>query len=898
MSLSAGTRLGPYEILSALGAGGMGEVYRARDTKLNRDVALKVLPETFIGDSQRLARFRREAQVLASLNHPNIAAIHGLEESNGVPALVLELVDGPTLADRIARGPLAADEALPIAKQIVDALEAAHAKGIIHRDLKPANIKMTSEGRVKILDFGIAKLAAADAASADLTGLATASLTMTRDGVLLGTPAYMSPEQARGQSVDKRTDIWAFGCLLYEMLTGRAAFTGNTVSDTIAAILERDPDWTRLPPATPQSVRRLLLRSLEKDCKRRLADISDARLDVDDSITALSSTGSKPLTPASRRSASRVAIASAVVLAVGIIPGLALWRAIGGTAPRVSRMTIAPPNGQTLSANTADRFIAIAPDGAHLAFLVFRGPQSNRLLVKAMDQLEPTEFKGLGDTLRGPFFSPDGAWIGFFDVVGLLKKVSVTGGPAVTVCRFDGAPRGATWGADGTIIFATSDTSTGLWQVSASGGEPKLLTKPNADRGERDHLWPRVLPDGRAVLFTIMPTTGGVENAQVAILDLRSGTQKTLVRHGSDAQYVATGQLVYGLSGELQAVSFDPNRLEALGTPTPVVPQVVTTASGANAFDVAGDGTLVYLSGKVATAAARTLVWVDRHGKEEPLGAPPRTYVHPRVSPDGDRVLVESQDDVYDIWLWDSRRKTLTRVTTDPEADGRPLWAPDGQRMFFTSMRSSGVFNPFMQVVEGTGPAERLIESPTHEYPTSISADGTKIVLTDLMKSEVKILSLDDGHATSPPQTLFAGRNGEISPDGRWVAYESNESGQSEVYVRPFPAVNSGRWQVSNTGGTRPRWARDSHELFYVAPPGALMTVGVGKATAFTPGEPIKLLEGRYYYGAPPVLGPNYDVSPDGRFLMIKPEGEAPSSPSVVIVQNWTEELRQRVPTK
>jgi eukaryotic-like serine/threonine-protein kinase len=905
-----GRRIGAYDLQAPLGAGGMGNVYRARDTKLKRDVAIKLLPHVFTADPERLARFEREARVLAALNHPHIGAIYGVEETDGVGALVLELVDGDTLEQRIARGPIPWKEALPMAQQIAEALETAHEAGIVHRDLKPANIKITPQGIVKVLDFGLAKLVpvapndaepAGQGGEKQLASAPTVTIGGTKEGVILGTAAYMSPEQARGQSVDKRTDIWAFGCVLFEMLSGRAAFAGETVSDTLVKVLEREPDWLLLPPDTPPSVTRLLRRSLEKERKRRLADISDARLDITEALTPSASNAARMHAPESHRVSRRLVIALSISLTVGgVVVGSALWRATRATAPRVTRTTITPADGQTLSADTADRFVTIAPDGTRLGYLVFLGPQSNRLFVRTLDQLEPTELTGLGDTTRGPFFSPDGAWIGFFDVAGLLKKVAMTGGPAATVCRFDGSgTRGATWSTDGTIIFATSDTSSGLWQVPASGGAPKMLTKPNPERGERDHLWPRVLPGGRAVLFTIMPTTGGIENAQVAVLDLRSGAQKILLRGGTDAQYAPTGHLVFGAAGTLRAVAFDPNRLEIRGTPAPVVSQVMTTESGANAFDLATDGTLVYLSGNLTTDPLRTLVWVDRHGVEVPLGAPARAYLRPRLSPDGTRVIVDSQDAERDIWLWDFARKTLTRLTFDPTSDGSPIWAQDGRHVLFSSLRS-GVYNLFSVAADGSGTPERLLQSSTHNYPTSVTPDGRQLVFSDVMKTEVMMLNLDDNkHVTPLVQTPFAERNGDISPDGRWLAYESNESGKSEIYVRPFPDVNSGRWQVSNAGGTRPHWARSSRELFYVAPPGALMSVRIKEGSTFNASEPVKLFEGRYYYGAPPVLGVTYDVSPDGeRFLMTKPVTDAPSSPTIVIVQNWQEELKRLVPTQ
>jgi serine/threonine-protein kinase len=876
----------------------MGEVYRARDTKLNRDVALKVLPESFALDPGRIARFKREAQVLASLNHPNIAAIYGLEESNGISALVLELVEGPTLADRIAHGPIPLDQTLPIGRQIAKALEAAHEKGIIHRDMKPSNIKITDEGVVKLLDFGLAKAIATEGSSADLAQLPTVTAVGTRDGMILGTAAYMSPEQARGSPVDKRTDIWAFGCVLFEALTARAAFPGETLSDTIAAILERDPDWRALPKGTPAPIGRLLRRSLTKDRKERLADILDARLDIEEAL-AMPSDETRAVTPVARSVVWRLVAALAVGLIVGgIVAGSVLWRTTPRTASRVTRMTITPAKGLAFTGEIADRFVAIAPDGTRLAYLIAGGPQSNRLFVRTMEQLESTELTSVG-TPRQPFFSPDGAWIGFFDAGTQLKKIAITGGPAVTLCPFDGSgPRGAAWGADGTIVFATSDTSSGLWRVSAAGGDPTVITRPKAERGERDHVWPRSLPSGQAILFTITATTGGTENDQVAVVDLRNGTERVLVRGGSDAQYVTSGHLVFGRTGALHAVAFDPDRLEVMGTPIPVVPQVVTSTVGGNAFDVARDGTLAYLSRDAAAAGTRTLVWVDRQGREEPLKAEPRAYVYPRLSLDGTHVALAVSDQEQDIWIWDLVRETLTRLTSDPTTDRTPVWAPDGKYIYFASYRS-GASNLFRQATDGSGTAEHLLQSPNMQFPTGMSPEGTRLVFTDLTTNDLMVFTLNERRAQPLMQTTFAERNGDISPDGRWLAYEANDSGESEIYVRPFPGGNSGRSQVSTGGGSRVRWARNGQELFYVAPPGALMSARVTRGITLTAGKPLKLFEGRYYYGAPPELAATYDVSPDGqRFLMIKPVTKTPAPPNLIVIQNWTEELKRLVPTR
>ena len=916
MALSVGSRLGPYEILALLGAGGMGEVYRARDTKLNRDVAIKVLLPSVANDPDRLARFRREAQVLASLNHPNIAHIHGVQESDSTRALVMELVEGPTLEDRIAEGPIPLDEALPIARQIAEALEAAHGQGIIHRDLKPANIKVRDDETVKVLDFGLAKALAPEPGSAAAGELSqsptiTSPAMMTGVGMILGTAAYMAPEQAKGRPADKRSDIWAFGCVLYEMLTGTRAFGGDDVSDTLANVLKSEPDWSALPPATPGAARTLLRRCLTKDRKRRLDSAAGARLEIDDAL--MLPTPDARLVSSGVPSVSwwRVAMGALVAVVVGgAAAGTAVWFATRPSAARVTRFALAPTGAAALSVDIISRDITITPDGTHIVYKG-TGTKSRQLLVRALDQLEPTPLAS--GTLGGPFSSPDGQWIGFVDIgSGVeLKRVAVTGGPTLLLCRLDGQSRGATWGDDGSIIFATSATSTGLQRVSSAGGEPTVLTKPNRERGEGDHLWPQFLPGGHAVLFTITAATGGIDASQVAVLDLRSGTQKILVRGGSQAQYLPSGHLVYAAAGALRAVAFDLARLEAIGTPIPVLPQIVTLSTGTAEFDVARNGTLVYVAGGsgAPVAPVRTLVWVDRHGHEEAItAAPARAYATPRLSPDGTRLALGIFDQENDIWVWDFARETLTRVTTDPGLDGVPVWMPDGRRMVFSSAAAGALPNLFWQAADGTGAAERLTQSSRMQLPSAVSLDGTRVVFTEgVGVSHVMMLTLEKDRRVQPlVQTPAAERNAEISPDGRWLAYESNDSGQFQIFVRPFPNVTAGLWPVSTGGGMQPLWAKNGQELFYLAPSGALMSVRVAPGATWTASTPTKLMDAPYYHGGNGLFGGGlfrtYDVSLDGtRFLMIK-EGGGPNQStaplSIVVVQNWLEELKGLVPTK
>ncbi len=881
MSLAVGDRLGPYEVLSALGAGGMGEVYRARDATLKRDVALKILPDGFALDQERLARFKREAQVLASLNHLNIAAIYGFEEANGFQALVLELVEGPTLADRIGLGPIPVNEAIPIARQIAEALEAAHEQGIVHRDLKPANVKLRPDGTVKVLDFGLAKsLEPAVGRSGDAAASPTiTSPAMTAMGIILGTAAYMSPEQAKGQPADKRSDVWAFGAVLYEMLSGRRAFSGDDVSDTLALVLRGEPDWSALPATTPRSVQILLKRCLTRDRRARLADMSVVLYILSDDTEPAEPA---PLQPSPRRPLwHRLVVPIAAAVVASALAAATVWLATRPSPPRVTRLAL-PQTGAALAVDPQSRDLAITPDGTHIVYKGAAGsrPAGTQLFVRALDALEPTPLTMPG-TPRAPFASPDGTWIGFVEINPVtLKKVAITGGAVVPLAPLDGASRGFDWDERGTIVFATVAPTTGLLRVSSNGGEPSVLTTPNRERGESDHLWPKFLPGGQAVLFTITATTGGIDAARVAVLDLRNlaAAPKILVTGGSQAFYVPSGHLVYAHAGTLRAVAFDLDRLETIGTSVPVVQNVVTLANGTAEFDVARNGTLVYVSGGVGVAPLRTLVWVDRQGREEPIkGLPARSFVGPRLSPDGTRVALEIRDRENDIWLWDFARGTLDRLTTDPGIDQGPVWTPDGGRVVFTSEAGGSPGSLFWQSVDGSGNAERLTPPTSNvQRASAIAKSGTILFSEGRGTTAVDIMTLTfDKDWRSQPllESPTAERNGEISPDGQWLAYESNDAGPTEVFVRPFPDVTKQKWRLSGEGGgTQPVWARDGKELFYIAPDGALMSVAVRPDNNWAPGTPTKVMDASYLRLAGLIIARTYDVALDGkRFLRIKP---------------------------
>lgn len=894
--LSIGTRLGPYEVLAPLGAGGMGEVYRGRDTKLNRDVAIKVLLPSVADDPDRIARFTREAQLLAAFSHPNIARVHGVEDAGGVRAIVMELVEGPTLAERIARGALALDEALPIAAQIAEALAAAHGKGIIHRDLKPANVKVQPDGTVKVLDFGLAKaLDAAGASDGDVRIADSPTITapaMTAQGIVLGTAAYMSPEQARGLVLDRRTDIWSFGCVLYEMLTARSPFAGDSVPDMMAAILGREPDWPALPAATPPAIRRLLRRALEKDRRRRLADAADARLEIEDALAGGSPEGVAP----ARRTAPRALAIALAGVAVALAAGVwAITRPREAASLPLARFAIALPAAQALVTPGLGRELALSLDGSHLVYMGAGG----QMFARPLDQLVATPLAGITNA-RAPFLSPDGRWVGFFTgVSGELRKVSSAGGAAISICRYVGSPRGGSWGADGTVVFATNEPTTGLFRVSAGGGKPEMLTAADPSTAANDdHLFPSSLPGGRGILFTVA-ATGTASNARVAVLDLKTGQQKILLPQGTQAEYVESGHLVYAGAGTLWAVGFDLEKLEVRGDPVPIVDSLMIHPSGAANFAVSRGGTLVYVpAGATPVGRAElSLAWVSRDGsREDVIPAPPGPYLTPRLSPDGTRAAVALEEQDHDIWTWDFARRKLSRLTFGAGRDTYPAWTPVGNHLVFVSMRA-GVPHLFRRPVDGSGSDEQLTSGPNVHYGVpSFTPDAKRLVYTEVVPGtgeDLMQLFLEGQPRTEPLlQTPFAERNASLSPDGQWVAYESNESGQEEIYVRPFPNVSGGHWQISTGGGKDPLWARSGREIFY-RQGSAMMAAAVRTSPAFEAHSPVQLFDGRYVV----FLGGSYDVTRDGqRFLMIKeaPPREDAAGASLVVVVNWFAELKAK----
>jgi serine/threonine-protein kinase len=895
-SLAPGMSLGPYEVTGVAGAGAMGEVYHARDSHLHRDVALKVLPDVFARDPDRLARLKREAQVLASLNHQHIAAIYGFEDRDGIHALVLEFVEGATLAQRIARGPIPLDEALRIAKQIAEALETAHEHGIVHRDLKPANIKVKPDGAVKLLDFGLAKAIDPTPTRNDCApSQQVTSHELTEKGVILGTWAYMSPEQARGVRVDSRTDVWAFGCVFYEMLTGHRAFDGPTSSDVLAAVLEHEPDFDALPAGTPDGISRLLRRALTKDVRDRLHAIGDARLEVVETLASLAGTPGSGTRNASRVTSSAKAFHAAhstssaawrrVAVAVGVL-GIAIASAIfwmrgrqPPVAPPVSRFELQLPEPAPLLLGGSNIGLGISRDGTRMVY-----PTNQALAVRLRNNDVSVIKTGFS---AHPFFSLDGQWIGY--IGDGLRKVAVTGGPSIQL-----APAGpgatATWGEE-VLILADAK---GLFRVPLAGGLPEPVpggTFPNPEQA----AFPEVLPGGSTVLFTAIPTRGNTPElvattpgARIEALDLRTGSRKVVVRGGGRPRYLPTGHLLYGVGDSIMAVAFDADRLETRGDPVHVA------ALGGTSFAVSNEGTLIYVAN---TPSLRRMVWVDRRGREEDLGAPPDLYNYLRLSPDGSRVAIDLRAGNREISIWNIERKLLDRFTLDPTDDVVPEWSRDGKGLVWASSRGDGgVPNLFIQAADRGGSPERLIESPHLQHPSGFAPDGRLLFAQAVPGGgDIMALSLDTRRVEPVIVTEATEGDANVSPHGRWLAYSSNESGSSEVYVSPYPNTNDGKTKVSASGGKHPLWSRNGRELYYRDIGGALLAVPVPPGPRFLPGKPMTILpaSSTYLGDGAALSARHYDVSLDGtRFLMVKRVGGT-SARSLVVEQNWTEELKR-----
>ena len=894
MALSPGARLGPYEVTARIGVGGMGEVYRATDTNLGRQVAIKVLPDTFAQDPERLARFDREAKTLASLNHPNIAIIHGLEKADGIRALVMELVEGSTLADRIAQGPIPVEEALPIARQIADALEAAHERGIIHRDLKPGNVKVRPDGTVKVLDFGLAKIVEPGYGSDPTGGLgatvAAQSPTittpaMTMAGVILGTAAYMSPEQAKGRPADKRSDLWAFGCVLYEMLTGRRAFDGDDVGEVLAAVIKSEVNWDGLPPAVPPRVRELMRRCLRKDSRQRLGDAGAVRLELDD---VLASPEDTPI-PSVRRGFVSLPVALSVgLIAMAASSAVTVWLrppAAAPSAPSLARLSLSIPAGTELTEGVS---VVISPNGEQVAYVASRGgiPQ---LYIRSLNDFAS---RPLPDTQRAtaPFFSPDGMWLGFF-ANGKLKKVSTTSGVVVELADV-GPPYGlaGTWGPADTIVYPSP---MGLAEIAASGGTSRPLLPQQAngviDR-PRSALFPDFLPGGAALLVSSDSGGDSTEDRSIDVLKISTGERRVLLQRGIMPRYLPTGHLVFMRGGALMAVRFDVQRLETVGTPVEVLTGVRQDFFGT--FSCSSYGSCVYIPG--ATPGQKRITLVDRAGATRSLPLAVNNYTRPRFSPSGDRLSWQIGGARCSIDVFDIGQGRTTRLT--PENDNHnPVWAPDGQRIAYVSYPGDQrgyhlAARPATGgVEERLGPTDRVV-GPTTEI--AWSALGA-VVFAD--RGDLWSLSLSPGSQPAPfAPSRFTESSPTFSPDGRWLAYVSDESGRTEVYVRPFPGSGESH-TISVDGGSEPVWDRRGRELFY-RNGDAMMVVAVTTQPTFSAGRPRLLFTGPFVRGGDRI---NYDASPDGEsFVMLDSGEDSGAATKINVMLNWFEELKRLVPTK
>ena len=898
-ALAPGSRLGHYDIADAIGAGGMGEVYRATDTRLKRHVALKVLPSSVTADPERLARFQREAEVLASLNHPNIAALHGIEENGGVKALVMELVEGPTLADRLAQGPIGVEEALTIARQIADALVAAHDRGIIHRDLKPANIKLRPDGEVKVLDFGLAKAMNQGQGSgigdqgAGKTMLANSptitSPAMTMHGVILGTAAYMSPEQAAGRPVDRRTDLWAFGVVVMEMLSGRPVFGGESVSEVIASVLKDEPDWKSLPASTPPAIHRLLRRCLERDRKKRWPNAATARMECDDALTLPNDSRARSvLAPASM---SRWAVAAGFIAGAVIVAtlGWARWPS-PAPAPESSRFAIDLPADRQFT-RAGRHVLALSPDGMQLAYVANR-----QLFLHSFRTLESREIAGTANTDPSePVFSPDGAWLAFWSD-GALRKIPVVGGSAVKLV--DAAnPLGLSWSGD--QIVAGQPRS--VLQVSADGSASKTLLTVDKAAGE----WiqsPQLIDEGRAVIFTLRTNERDWNSSDIVVQDLATGQRITVIKGATDGRVLPGGLLIYARETAMFAVAFDARRRVSSGETVALDRDVMPSAggfSGASQFAPSASGSLAYAVDR--TSAESDVVWMTRQGTIEPTRFPAQRYFFApnalALSPDGKRVaarLVGTTGSQTDIWIGDMTRGTFSRLTSTGTGTD-PVWTPDGSKVCYRSNPNALHCQPF----DGSAASIPLFQLEALSTITDISRDGAQLLLNVSASTGFDIWSVPNRAPFEPKPLLstpFDENGAAFSPDGRWIAYTSAEGGRDDVYIRPFPNVGAARWQVSTSGGTGPRWSNDGRELYYLSTEtgGAalrltLTAVPVQTGASVTFGAPVPI--GVVTSGAR-----GYDVAPDGRFLVVQPaSASGPTQPRIVVVRNWLDEVKSKL---
>ena len=901
-----GQTVAHYKILDKLGEGGMGEVWRAEDTKLGRQVAIKLLPDIFTADAERLARFEREARVLAAFEHPRIASIYGLEDFDGRKLLVMQVAEGETLAERIDAGPVPIEQALKISLQIAEALEAAHDKGIIHRDLKPANIKLSADGRVTVLDFGLAKAlesigSTSGSGPQSLSLSPTVTAEMTGKGVLLGTAAYMSPEQARGESADRRADIWAFGVVLMEMLTGKRVYAGKTLSDTLAGVLAREPEWDDLPNATPAPVRRLLERCLDKEAGQRLQAIGEARIAIESYLkNPVADAATDASTAGTARWKRLLPWAAAGAASLALIASPFVFESRGDNADQTMRLEVAVSDDPLFVSLGSS--VALSPDGTKMVY-VADGETERSMSVRSLDQLKGTPIVSgaSADVPYHPFFSPDGQWIGFVTPTE-LKKVPITGGTPIKLSKVNRS-RGASWGPDGTIVISP-ERGSGLFTVPAAGGELQPLTTVDTENGETAHRWPQVVPGGSVIFTTLLQL--GSDSADEGVIEsvsLATGERKVLHRGGSYGRWVPSGHLVYVRENTLFGMPFDIKKMEATGSPAPIVQGVTSSdASGGAQISFSNTGTLAYVSGEIGVPEY-PIKKMDRNGVVSMLWEEPGTYANPQISPDGRRLsMTVLRDGNWDVWIYDLERKVATRLTFYDGYDGDQVWSPDGQYITFTSDRD-GRENPYRKRADGSGEAERLAEIDYDFWASSWTPDG-KWILGEIQNDTFDIVAVPadgSGEAVEYLATEFFDRFPAISPDGKWVAYMADESGRSEIYVRPFPFA-AGKWQVSDGGGTWPSWSPDGSELIYRDEDGLMSAPVTTQDGSFKSGRPKPLASGGLStnQGGIAVGGSifsDYDIMPDGQSFIILQGGEGVGSQNnVTLVTNWFDVLRKTFP--
>jgi len=944
-----GEKISHFLILGKLGAGGMGEVYRAEDLNLNRQVAIKVLPDAFAADKERLARFQREAKVLASLNHPNIAAIYGLEEADGKRLLVMELVEGETLDEKIVKVPIPQDETFEFLRQVAEGLEAAHEKGIIHRDLKPSNVKVTPEGKAKILDFGLAKPQVEEPAAADIAHSPTITAQMTQPGMILGTAAYMSPEQAKGRAVDKRADIWGFGCILFECLSGKKAFPGETITESLAAVLRGEPDWAALPADLPSSVHNLLRRCLERDTAERLRDIGEARISLKHAaatirtgafaaagqngafgrdgtgVAAEGSTGvASRAAPASFARPKRlsslwlIAIGAAALLSGLLIGSLVLqstrpaapplpvasfiklapgWSLAGG---RFGELDVKRPRFNTLAISRDGRFVVLCAAKDNL-----QNEEGRQLFIRRIDELEAKAIPGT-EWAEGPFLSPDDKWVAFLGPgtpgsPPKLKKIQMGGGLAQDICNVEESRfYGADWGDDNTILLGSYEG--GLFRVSADGGTPETLTQPDPGHEEVSHRLPAFLPEKKGALFTVMRQAFDLR-PRIALLDLGTRQWRMLIEDGADARYVPTGHILFLRQGQLMAAPFDLQKREIHGQPVPVLPKVMQALnipmsgnnSAAGQFSISRSGWLAYAAGGINPNAERTPVWVDHQGRESPVMSKPGQYAMARLSPDGKKIALTTSDAESRVDIYDLERGVLTPLTLEGMAKCGN-WTPDGKRVIF-SWCKWGNLNLYWQPVDGSSGMERLTTSEFMEMGGSWTPDGRlfafvrlgngpDIMLLDIRDKSVKPLLASEAWEDEP----------EFSPDGRWLAYRSSETGSQEIYVRSMKGT--GKWQISGEGGHEPRWAKDGKRIYFRSGERQMWAADIIRTQPDFAVAKARLLFEHHYSGQGGIGAS--DLSLDGRrFLMIKEQELQPELVhEIVLIQNWFEELKRLAPVR